>query len=255
MAVLKSGSKGREVTALQENLNKAGVKPKLNVDGKFGKKTEAAVKDFQKKKGLKADGVVGKKTEGALGGKGAGKGNSKGKHPAIKDPTRKKMNQLTDLLYGHWNAGMDLEDAIAKTYKGLKGKSGLSDQQKAKAIKPLEAVIAKNETSMAKFVAGAAKTQVIVGEIDQKGDDRKVKMLIKLGQSSISTGKGFASYSKTTKQKSTALLKEIAEDDRLSLKAMTKSFDEIYSGSRASTKFTNAWLDFVEQVQRMDKAS
>ena len=263
MAALKSGSKGKDVTALQENLNKAGVKPKLNVDGKFGKKTETAVKDFQKKKNLKADGVVGKKTESALGGKGGagskggagGKGEGKGKHAAIKSPTRKKVNQLTDLLYSHWDACLDLEDAVTKAYKDLKGKSGLSDQQKARYIKPLEAVVAKAETSQAKFVAGAAKAQVILGEIDQKADDRKVKALVKLGQSSVSASKGYASHSKTTKQKSATLLEELAEDDRKPLKAMTKSFDQIYSSSRPSLKFTNAWLEFVEQIQRMDKSS
>ena len=54
------GSYGGDVKLLQEVLNNHGYQ--LKVDGIFGKKTEAAVKDFQGKNGLKADGIVGPKT-------------------------------------------------------------------------------------------------------------------------------------------------------------------------------------------------
>ena len=50
---------------LQELLNQLGAA--LTVDGDFGSKTEAAVKDYQKNHGLTVDGVVGKKTWAALG--------------------------------------------------------------------------------------------------------------------------------------------------------------------------------------------
>lgn len=63
---LRRGSNCDEVADLQMLLNsKFGYY--LEVDGNFGKATEAAVKDFQKKHGLTADGVVGKKTWAALG--------------------------------------------------------------------------------------------------------------------------------------------------------------------------------------------
>lgn len=63
---LRRGSQGDEVADLQMLLNsKFGYN--LDVDGNFGKATEAAVKDFQKKHGLTSDGVVGKKTWAALG--------------------------------------------------------------------------------------------------------------------------------------------------------------------------------------------
>ncbi len=58
------GSSGSDVKKLQEALNKNGYS--LEVDGKFGPKTQAAVKSYQKKKGLKVDGVVGEKTWGSL---------------------------------------------------------------------------------------------------------------------------------------------------------------------------------------------
>ncbi len=60
------GSSGSDVKKLQEALNKNGYS--LEVDGKFGPKTQAAVKSYQKKKGLKVDGVVGEKTWGSLNG-------------------------------------------------------------------------------------------------------------------------------------------------------------------------------------------
>lgn len=55
MNTLKLGSKGEEVKHLQKHLD-------LYQDGIFGKLTEEAVKDFQKKHGVTADGIVGAKT-------------------------------------------------------------------------------------------------------------------------------------------------------------------------------------------------
>lgn len=53
--ILKLGSKGNDVKALQSKLN-------LIPDGIFGKVTEEAVKDFQKKNNITADGIVGDTT-------------------------------------------------------------------------------------------------------------------------------------------------------------------------------------------------
>ena len=63
---LRRGSQGDEVADLQMLLN-AKYGYKLDIDGDFGKETEAAVKDYQKNHGLTADGVVGAKTWKALG--------------------------------------------------------------------------------------------------------------------------------------------------------------------------------------------
>ena len=59
--LLKLGSEGEDVKKLQIKL---GVDP----IGKFGPKTEAAVKDWQSKHGLTADGIVGDKTWGVIMG-------------------------------------------------------------------------------------------------------------------------------------------------------------------------------------------
>jgi hypothetical protein len=58
--ILKIGSQGKEVKALQEFL-------KVNTTGTFGPKTDAAVKAWQKSNGLKDDGIVGPATWDAMG--------------------------------------------------------------------------------------------------------------------------------------------------------------------------------------------
>lgn len=66
MANLSKGAKGKQVTALQKALNKNGAKPKLKEDGDFGKVTDAALRNFQKKNKMKVDGVAGPNTSFAL---------------------------------------------------------------------------------------------------------------------------------------------------------------------------------------------
>lgn len=63
---LSYGSKGSDVTELQKLLNQNGYT--LDVDGDFGSKTQAAVKDYQQKNNLDVDGIVGTNTWGALNG-------------------------------------------------------------------------------------------------------------------------------------------------------------------------------------------
>lgn len=61
----KSGSKGNQVKTIQRLLNEMG-RSCGKVDGIFGSKTLAAVKAFQKAKGLTVDGICGKDTWTAL---------------------------------------------------------------------------------------------------------------------------------------------------------------------------------------------
>ncbi len=66
MATLKKGASGSDVRRVQEALEKAGFPPG-GIDGIFGPGTDAAVRAFQRSKGLVVDGVVGKNTLTALG--------------------------------------------------------------------------------------------------------------------------------------------------------------------------------------------
>jgi hypothetical protein len=65
MPVLKQGSSGPDVAALQKQLKALGFDPK-GVDGNFGPGTMAAVVAFQQSKGLGADGIAGPQTIAAL---------------------------------------------------------------------------------------------------------------------------------------------------------------------------------------------
>ncbi len=60
LSVLRKGSKGEQVKTLQILLNAYGSK--LTVDGDFGSKTNAALKDYQKKNSLQIDGICGVKS-------------------------------------------------------------------------------------------------------------------------------------------------------------------------------------------------
>ena len=63
-SLLRTGSKGTEVTRVQHILNKIKIaKTPLKLDGDFGPKTLDAVKAFQLSEGTAADGIVGPETE------------------------------------------------------------------------------------------------------------------------------------------------------------------------------------------------
>lgn len=63
--MLKNGSRGEEVTALQKSLMAMGINPG-STDGVFGPKTEAAVKQAQERCGVTADGIWGPGSQAAF---------------------------------------------------------------------------------------------------------------------------------------------------------------------------------------------
>ncbi|MET0401914.1 MAG: peptidoglycan-binding domain-containing protein [Cystobacter sp.] len=66
-ASLRPGASGEKVRALQDKLRSAGFNPGTS-DGVFGPRTERAVRDFQRAKGLEVDGIAGRRTSAALNG-------------------------------------------------------------------------------------------------------------------------------------------------------------------------------------------
>ena len=63
--LLSVGTRGTDVTRMQDALREAGYNPGSS-DGIFGRQTAAAVREFQAAKGLQTDGVVGRNTGGQL---------------------------------------------------------------------------------------------------------------------------------------------------------------------------------------------
>lgn len=64
LPVLRNGSRGDDVRYLQDLLNHFGYH--LVVDGIFGSRTEAAVREFQRSYNLSVDGIVGSQTWSTL---------------------------------------------------------------------------------------------------------------------------------------------------------------------------------------------
>lgn len=109
--MLKVGTRGSDVTRLQQSLARAGFNPGT-ADGIFGAKTKAAVEAYQRKQGLQVDGVVGNNTGRAIfnsrnadlwDGKPAGGGNRPGTTqgvPAnfpVNGTNRQKLDYATNL--------------------------------------------------------------------------------------------------------------------------------------------------------------
>ena len=115
MTTLKKGSNGKEVQTLQKLL-------KVIADGFFGPKTEAAVKQFQKDKGLEIDGICGPKTWAALGVKAESTSNSKCVDPSViymplKSCITRTPNRSIRYLAIHYTAGASSAPGSAKTMK------------------------------------------------------------------------------------------------------------------------------------------
>ena len=113
------GSRGSDVTELQKRLNENGYD--LAVDGQFGKETQKAVRDYQKKKGLVVDGIVGKNTWASLlSSPAATPGDSTGKEilSGVSDET---YDILAELEKGYDPSDeVDLAEALRDSIADLK---------------------------------------------------------------------------------------------------------------------------------------
>ena len=103
MSAYRRGSKGPEVRRIQEKLKELGLYLG-DLDGIFGGGNEAAVKRFQKSRGLAADGVVGPRTWGALFGE------TELPKPAI---IHESLNYRCLALTGSFETGRPVPDCFA----------------------------------------------------------------------------------------------------------------------------------------------
>jgi len=133
---LKKGAKGAEVKKLQEQLNKAGVKPPLKTDGSFGDKTAKALADFQKKNQLKPDGVAGSKTLSALQKGGGGKAGKSPDWPhgdyaiILRETAKTHKDMMADAKKKYDSMGLWKEDAKIQKVRDVYGKN-LAQAEKA----------------------------------------------------------------------------------------------------------------------------
>ena len=91
----KYGSRGNEVTQIQEKLKRWGYYTG-NVDGIYGTKTLEAVKSFQRKNGLTVDGIAGPKTLSAMGINSSSNSSSSGSS----SNNSNDLNLLAHIIYG-----------------------------------------------------------------------------------------------------------------------------------------------------------
>ncbi len=98
MSLLRKGSRGSEVIALQQELNKHGYGP-LDADGIFGPGTEAAVKRFQTAAGIGVDGIVGPNTWAKL------ENEADQEQPEISDEPPVPIQVIQDLGYKVYTDG------------------------------------------------------------------------------------------------------------------------------------------------------
>lgn len=127
---LRQGSKGDDVKALQNLLNQNGYN--LVVDGSFGPKTAAAVKDYQQKNGLTVDGIVGTKTWGALNS-----GTTTTTPPTASSSENFKPSDSTI------SAGQKVKDTESKK----PGAFNYKDYEKSDAVKQAEASIQQHNAN------------------------------------------------------------------------------------------------------------
>ena len=79
--MLRLGAKGKRVRELQALLVRAGYQ--LKVDGDFGPSTKAALREFQKARGITVDGIAGPETQKALAKYRQGDGDKPGEQKPI----------------------------------------------------------------------------------------------------------------------------------------------------------------------------
>ncbi len=132
-SVLKLNSQGTKVSQMQRDLKQLGYYY-AEVTGNFGAKTEAAVKKFQKDKGLYADGVAGSKTLDAIAkavGNAGGSISGNSSIPGLKlgstgDQVRALQQDLTTLGYYYGDITGHYGNMTATAVKKFQRARGLS---------------------------------------------------------------------------------------------------------------------------------
>ena len=119
MEAIRKGSKGDTVKLLQNILISLGYS--IVADGDFGAKTEAIIKDFQKKNGLIADGIVGQQTWNKLNVKESNtkQVDSSVVYNPINTHISKCTNRAIKYLVIHFTAGANSKKGAAEKTRNV----------------------------------------------------------------------------------------------------------------------------------------
>ena len=183
-STISYGSSGDDVKKLQQALNSYGYS--LSVDGQFGSKTQAAVKDYQKKNGLSVDGIVGEKTWGSLNKKSTSSTSKKNTVTNVitapKETKRPEYKKSSELIIA--------ENALANWEKNKPGeyKSQYSDK--------IDAVL-QNILNREEFSYNMNADPLYEQYREQYIENGKKAMMDTLGQATALTGGYLNSYAAT----------------------------------------------------------
>lgn len=180
---LSYGSSGDDVKTLQKMLNNNGYS--LDVDGNFGPKTQAAVKEYQKKNNLAVDGIVGKNTWGAL--------NSAASNSAAAAPTSAADMEFSYDPYQESNAVKEANALLAQYQANKPGEFGYSKQDQLDTIMDQY----MNRDKFRYDLNGDALYQQYA---DQYATQGKLAMMDTMGQAAAMTGGYGSSYAQTVGQ-------------------------------------------------------
>ncbi|HEX7350670.1 C40 family peptidase [Brachybacterium sp.] len=174
---LRWGSRGGAVQDLQSALNDHGAG--LSVDGVFGKRTHAAVKNYQSSSGLQVDGVVGPKTRASLNGGGVSTGgtaapasSSSSSGSAIVDAARSAIG--TPYSWGGSSlGGMDCSGLVNYAYQA----AGISVPRTSSQIANGGRWISQSQAQPGDIVAWSGHVAIYAGNgqiIDASGSKQRV---------------------------------------------------------------------------------
>ena len=180
---LSYGSKGSDVKTLQELLNQNGYS--LDVDGIYGSKTQAAVKDYQTKNNLSVDGIAGNETWGSLSSSKSSTGS-----------TSEAGAATTGFTYDDYKESDAVQQAYTLLQQQLGSKPGAYTSQWTDQISSLIDQITNRE-DFSYDLNGDALYQQYKDQYTQQG---KTAMMDTMGQAQAMTGGYGNSYAQAAGQ-------------------------------------------------------